>query len=57
MLAHRLLCWPSIKPAMGQRLVLADSSWSGSAYCWWQLQADTDPMSVKCWASVAGAGQ
>ena len=31
--------------------------WSGSAYCWQRIQADTDPMSVKCWASVAGVGQ
>ena len=34
-----------------------NSSWSGSAYCWRRLQADTKPMSVNCWASVAGAGQ
>ena len=34
-----------------------NSSWSGSAYCWWRLQADTHPMSAKCWASIAGAGQ
>ena len=34
-----------------------NSSWSGIAYCWRRLQADTDPMSVKSWASVAGAGQ
>ena len=33
------------------------NSWSGSAYCWQQLQADTNPMSVKCGASVAIAGQ
>ena len=26
--------------------------WSGSAYCWQQVPADTEPMSVKCWASV-----
>ena len=32
-------------------------SWSGIAYCWRRLQAETDPMYVKCWASVAGAGQ
>ena len=32
-------------------------SWFGIAYCWRRLQADTDPMSVKHWASVAGAGQ
>ena len=31
--------------------------WSGSAYCWRRVQADTDPMSVNCWASVGGAGQ
>ena len=30
---------------------------SGSAYCWRRVQANTDPISVKCWASVAGAGQ
>ena len=30
--------------------------WSGSAYCWRRGQADTDPMSVKCWAGIAGAG-
>ena len=34
-----------------------NSSWSGSTYCWRWVQADIDPMSVKCWASVAGAGQ
>ena len=30
---------------------------SGSAYYWRRVQADTDLMSGKCWASVAGAGQ
>ena len=30
---------------------------SGSGYCWRQLQADTDPMSVKCWVSIAVVGQ
>ena len=34
-----------------------NSSWSGNAYCWRRVQADTDPRSGKCWASVAGAGQ
>ena len=34
-----------------------NSSWSGSAYCWRRLQADTDPMSVRCMVSVAAAGQ
>ena len=28
-----------------------------AAHCWPWLQADTDPMSVKCWASVTSAGQ
>ena len=31
--------------------------WYASGYCWRQVQAYTDTMSVKCWASVAGAGQ
>ena len=30
--------------------------WSGSAFCWRRVQTDTDPMSVNCGASVAGAG-
>ena len=33
------------------------SCWSDGTYCWQRLQVDTDPMSVKCWASVAGAVQ
>ena len=37
--------------------VAFNSTWSDSAYCWQPVQADTDPMSVKCWASVAGADQ
>ena len=57
MLAHRPRRWPSIKQALVQRLVFADSSWSGNAYCWRRLLAEIDPMSGKCWASVAGAGQ
>ena len=61
MLAHHLRGWPSIKPALVQRLVFAGlrsiARWSGSAYYWWRVQADTDTMSVKCWTSVAGAGQ
>ena len=56
--AHHLRRWPSIKPALVQRLVFAGlrsiARWSGSAYCWRQLDADTDPTSVKCWASVTG---
>ena len=27
-----------------------------AAYCLPPLQADTDPITVKCWASIAGAG-
>ena len=62
MLAHRLRRWPSIKSALVQRLVFAGlrstiARRSGSAYCWRRVQADTDPMSAKCWGSVAGAGQ
>ena len=58
MLAHCLRRWPSIKPALVQRLVFAElcsiARWSGNAYCWRRVQAGTDPMSVKCWASDAG---
>ena len=34
-----------------------NNSWSGITYCLRRLQAHIDPMSVKCWASVAGVGQ
>ena len=47
-LAHRLLRWPSIKSALV----------STPRVCWaagLAVQADADAMSVKCWASVAGA--
>ena len=47
MLAH------VIKPALVQGLVFAGlrsiAAFLNSAYCWPWLQADTDPMSVKCW--------
>ena len=33
------------------------SSWFGISYFWLPLQADTNPMAFKLWASVAGAGQ
>ena len=33
------------------------NSWSVSSYCWWRVKAKNNPMSVKCWASVASAGQ
>ena len=34
-----------------------NSSWSGIAYSLLRLQADTNPMSCKCWATIAGATQ
>ena len=58
MLAHRLQCWTSIKPALVQRLVFAGLQHCfGSAHCWRRVQADTDRISVKCWASIACDGQ
>ena len=30
---------------------------SASAHCWRRVQTDTDPISAKCWARVASAGQ
>ena len=36
---------------------LSIARWFCYAYWWRRAQADTDPMSVKCWASVADAGQ
>ena len=39
------------------QMFAGNSSWSGIAHCWRRLQADTDPMYIKCWAIVAGAGQ
>ena len=59
-------CWSTICDAgpaskqhwfNGSCLLRLHSIARWSAYCWRQVQADTDPMSVKCWASVAGAGQ
>ena len=52
-------CWFNAGP---QSLALAiNHSTLDSAFCWrWcvhRVRADTDPMFVKCWASVAGAGQ
>ena len=53
-------CWLTVcdtGPASNQRLVFAGlcsiARWSCNAYCWRRVQADTDPMSVKCWASDA----
>ena len=60
-LAHRLQRWCSLNQALVQSIVFAGlrsiARWHGSAYCWRRVQAETDPMPVKCWASVAGAGQ
>ena len=60
-------CWSNAGPPFatlthhqactGSTPRVCSARWSGSAYCWRRVQADTDPMSVKCWASVAGAGQ
>ena len=52
MLAHRLCRWPSIKPALVQRLVFA-----GLRAGILVVTAGSDPLSVKCWASVASVGQ
>ena len=49
MLAHRLV---SIKTALVQRLVFA-----GLRAGLLVVTADTDSMSVECWASVSCAGQ
>ena len=61
MLAHSLRRRPSIKAALVQRLVFAGlrsiARCYGSAYCWRRVQANTDPMSVKRWASVVGDSQ
>ena len=41
----------------GQSIKRSIARWYGRAYCWRRVQADTYPMSVICWASVAGVGQ
>ena len=47
--------WAHVVQMLYKCFVLAgNSSWSGTAYCWRRLQADTDPMYVKCWAGDAG---
>ena len=57
-------CWVDVadgEPTIAQHLVnvpcLLGDLVLLAAYCWPPLQAGTDPMSVKCWASVAGASQ
>ena len=57
-------CWVDVAdggPTLTQLWVNASCLLGGlvllAAYCWPQLQADTDPMSLKSWASVVGAGQ
>ena len=58
MLDQRRRRWADVVQMLYKCFIFAgNSSWSGIAYCWRRLQADTDPMSVKCWASVAGARQ
>ena len=59
MLDQRWRRWANVVQMLYKCYVLAgNSSWFGIAwYCWRRLLADTDPMSVKCWVSVAGAGQ
>ena len=58
MLDQRRRGWADVVQMLYKCFVFAgNSSWSGNAYCWRRLQAYTDPMSVKCWASVASAGQ
>ena len=58
MLDQRRRRWADVIQLLYKCSVFAGNSiWSGIAYCWRRLEADTDPMSVECWASVAGAGQ
>ena len=58
MFDQRRRCWAGVVEMLHKCFVAAgNSSWSGIAYCWRRLQSDTKPMSVKCWASVVGAGQ
>ena len=45
------------KTQCGLSTLRSIARWSGSAYCRRRVQADTDPMSVKCCASVGSAGQ
>ena len=52
MLAQRRSRWTNIKPTVAQCIVLAGMNTAGGG----RVQADTDPMSVKCRASVVGAG-
>ena len=54
MLNQRRKRWADVVQMLYKWFVFAgNSSWSGIAYCWWRLQADTDPMSVNyipaCW--------
>ena len=54
------VCWAAFNPVNTKHLYnicTMNSSWSGNAYCWQRLQAATNPMFVKCWVSIACAGQ
>ena len=58
MLGQRRRRWPNVVQMLYKCFVFAgNSSWSGIAYCWRRLQADTNPVSDKCWISAAGASQ
>ena len=59
MLDQRRRHWINVVQMLYKCFVFSrNSRWFGTAYYdWRRLQADTDPMSVKCWTIVAGAGQ
>ena len=53
-------CWSNSVPSSAMLAQHKTSTGSTPRVCWaagLAVQADTNPMSVKCWASVAGAGQ
>ena len=48
-LIQRRRRWADVVQMLYKCFVFAgNSSWSGVAYCWRRLQADTKPLSVKC---------
>ena len=53
-------CWSNSGPPSAMLAQHKTSTGSRPCVCWaagLAVQADTDTMSVKCWASVAGAGR
>ena len=56
MLAHRLRRGQT-STGSTHHVFWAEFNIYSSAYCWRRVQADTDPMSVKCRTSVVGVGQ